>query len=100
VESTSGSLGPSGIQKFERSSAKMGLALELNRLIERHNLSQSEVAEITGMTQPKVSQVRRCALQNISLERLMQALVSFEQSVEIVVRPATDSHPARIAVMT
>jgi hypothetical protein len=43
---------------------------------------------ITGMTQPKVSQVRRYKLQNISLERLMQALVSLDQHVEIVVQPA------------
>ena len=81
-------------------SAKTVLARKLNRLIEQHGLSQTEVAEITGMTQPKVSQVRRCTLQNISLERLMQALVSLDQSVEIVVRPATHLRPAQIAVVT
>jgi predicted XRE-type DNA-binding protein len=50
------------------------------------------------MTQPKVSQVRRYKLQNISLERLMQALVSLDQQVEIVVRPARRSRAAGITV--
>lgn len=69
-------------------SAKAALALKLNELIDQRGLSQMEAAAITGMTQPKVSQVRRYKLQNISLERLMQALVSLDQHVEIVVLPA------------
>jgi len=69
-------------------SAKAVLAVKLNELIEKRGLSQTEAAGITGMTQPKVSQGRRYKLQNISLERLMQALVSFDQHVEIIVRPA------------
>lgn len=50
------------------------------------------------MTQPKVSQVRRYKLQNISLERLMQALVSPDQRVEIVVRSARRERSAGITV--
>ncbi len=46
-------------------------ALKLNELIDHRGLSQTETAAITGMTQPKLSQVRRYKLQNISLERLM-----------------------------
>jgi predicted XRE-type DNA-binding protein len=79
-------------------SAKMALAAKINELIEQRCLSQTEVAYITSMTQPKVSQVRRFKLQNISLERLMQALVSLDQHVEIVVRPALEIHSASITV--
>jgi len=79
-------------------SAKAILAVKLNELIDKRNLSQIEVAHITGMTQPKVSQVRRYKLQNISLERLMLALVSLDQQVEIVVRPARHTHAAGITV--
>jgi predicted XRE-type DNA-binding protein len=50
------------------------------------------------MTQPKVSQVRRYKLQNISLERLMQALVSLDQRVEIIVQPARRAQAAGIVV--
>lgn len=79
-------------------SAKTILAVKLNALIEQRGLSQMQVAEITGMTQPKISLVRRYKLQNISLERLMQALVSLGQHVEIVVRPARKTSRASITV--
>ncbi len=87
-----------GFDDAEELSAKAVLAVKLNELIEKRGLSQTEAAKITGMTQPKVSQVRRYKLQNISLERLMQALVSLDQQVEIVVRPARRSHSAGITV--
>ena len=79
-------------------SAKTALAIKLNELISLRGLSQTEVADITGMTQPKVSQICRYKLQNISLERLMQALVSLDQHVEIVVQPAHGTHSASITV--
>ncbi len=87
-----------GFEDAEELSAKAVLAVKLNDLIEKRGLSQTEAAGITGMTQPKVSQVRRYKLQNISLERLMQALVSLDQQVEIVVRPARRAHGAGITV--
>lgn len=87
-----------GLENAEELSAKAVLAVKLNALIDKRGLSQTEAADITGMTQPKVSQVRRCKLQNISLERLMQALVSLDQHVEIVVRPARRAHAACITV--
>ena len=70
-----------GFDDAEELSAKAVLAFKLNELIRQRGLSQTEAAAITGMTQPKVSQVRRYKLQNISLERLMQALVSLDQRV-------------------
>lgn len=87
-----------GFADAEELSAKAALALKLNELIDHRGLSQTETAAITGMTQPKVSQVRRYKLQNISLERLMQALVSLDQRVEIVVQPARRAHSACITV--
>ena len=82
----------------EELSAKAVLAVKLNELLKKRGLSQTQAAGITGMTQPKVSQVRQYKLQNISLERLMQALVSLDQQVEIVVRPARRAHGASITV--
>ena len=87
-----------GFADAEELTAKAALAIKLNDLIERRGLTQTDAARITGMTQPKISQVRRYKLQNISLERLMQALVSLDQEVEIVVRPALRSRTAGITV--
>ena len=85
-----------GFDDAEELSAKAVLAFKLNELIRQRGLSQTEAAAITGMTQPKVSQVRRYKLQNISLERLMQALVSLGQRVEIAVQPARRTRTAGI----
>ena len=85
-----------GFEDAEELTAKATLAVKFNELLEKRGLSQTEAAAITGMTQPKVSQVRRYKLQNISLERLMQALVSLDQRVEIIVRPARRAHGAGI----
>ena len=87
-----------GFEDAEEISVKATLALKLTQLIDKRGLSQVEAAAIMGMTQPKVSQVRRYKLQNISLERLMQALVSLDQHVEIVVQPARRAHAAGITV--
>ncbi len=87
-----------GFEDAEELSVKALLAMKLNALIDQRDLSQAQAAAIIGMTQPKVSQVRRYQLQNISLERLMQALVSLDQRVEIVVEPARRARAAGITV--
>lgn len=87
-----------GFEDAKELSAKAALALKLNDLIDQRGLSQMEAAALTGMTQPKVSQIRRYKLQNISLERLMRALVSLDQHVEIVVEPARRAHARGITV--
>lgn len=87
-----------GFDDAEELSAKAALALKLNELINQRGLSQTEAAHIVGMTQPKVSQIRRYKLQNISLERLMQALVSLGQHIEIIVQPARRAHTPGITV--
>ena len=87
-----------GFEDAGELSVKAILALKLNEVIDKRGLSQTEAAAITGMTQPKVSQIRRYKLQNISLERLMQALVSLDQRVEIVVQPARRAHAPGITV--
>ncbi|WP_018292149.1 helix-turn-helix domain-containing protein [Verrucomicrobium sp. 3C] len=97
-QATENVLADLGFADAEELSAKAILAVKLNALIDKRSLSQIQAAHLTGMTQPKLSQVRRYKLQNISLERLMQALVSLDQHVEIVVRPARRAHPAGITV--
>ena len=87
-----------GFDDAEDLSTKAALALKFNQLIDKRGPSQTAAAELTGMTQPKVSQVRRYKLQNISLERLLQALVSLDQRVDIVIQPARRAHAPGITV--
>ncbi len=69
-------------------SAKLTLASKLNTLLDERGLSQSEAAQLLGMSQPKVSAIKNYKLRGISLERLMQALLAMGQQVEIVVTPS------------
>lgn len=87
-----------GFKDAEEISAKLSLAIKLNKVIEKRDLSQAQAAAITGMTQPKVSHIRRYKIENISLERLMKALVTLDQDVAITVRPARPTHSAGISV--
>jgi len=87
-----------GLEDAEELPVKALLGMKLNALSDERDLSQAEAAGIIGMTQPKVSQVRRYQLQNISLERLMQALVSLDQHVEIVVKAARRARAPGITV--
>jgi predicted XRE-type DNA-binding protein len=87
-----------GFDDTQELSAKAALALKLNELIESRRLNRTDAAAIAGMTQPKISQIRRYKLRNISLERLVQALVSLDQHVEIGVRPSRGTHAPGITV--
>ena len=99
LQGTDNVLADLGFEDAEELSTKAALAFKLNELIAQRGLSQTTVAAMTGMTQPKVSQVRRYKLQNISLERLLQALVALDQRVEIVVKPAQRSRQPGITVV-
>ncbi|MEN4919946.1 helix-turn-helix transcriptional regulator [Achromobacter spanius] len=89
-----------GFEDAPELTAKVQLAIKLNDLIDARGLTQTDVAALTGMTQSKVSQISRYKLLNISLERLMQALVALNQHVEIRVRKARQSDTAGITVNT
>jgi predicted XRE-type DNA-binding protein len=78
--------------------AKTILAKKINDILAGRGLTQTEAAALLGMPQPKVSAIRNYKLQGISLERLMQALTSLGQRVEIVVSPANKRTAARIDV--
>jgi predicted XRE-type DNA-binding protein len=97
-QGTDNVLADPGFDDVEELPAKTILAVKLNELIDKRGLSQTEAARLTGMTQPIVSQIRRYKLRSISLEHLMEALVSLDQHVEIVVRPARRAHEAGIRV--
>lgn len=79
-------------------SAKATLASKVNELLDSNGLSQSAAAQVLRMPQSKVSAIRNYKLRGISLERLMQALLSLNQQVEIVVKPGNKRSCSSIRV--
>jgi predicted XRE-type DNA-binding protein len=80
--------------------AKLRLAHALNQVLSERTLTQAEAAKIMGVTQPKVSALRRYKLGGFSVERLMMLLTALDQDVEIVIRRKPRSRrAARISVV-
>jgi len=77
--------------------AKMELAKRINGLLDNFSLSQLEAARRLGMPQSKISAIKNYKLHGISLERLMQALISLDQRIEIIVTPNAE-HASSITV--
>jgi predicted XRE-type DNA-binding protein len=80
--------------------AKLRLAYALNQVLAARMLSQTDAAKVLGVTQPKVSALRRYKLAGFSVERLMNLLMALDQDVEIVIRRKPHSRKsARITVV-
>lgn len=66
--------------------AKADLASKINEILFKEmNLSQTEAAEILGISQPNVSLLQRGILKDFSIERLVRFLSKLHQDVDIVV---------------
>ena len=87
-----------GLPDAAELTAKTMLAKKLNDLIHSRHLAKSDVAELLGIPQPKVSAIRNYKLRGVPLVRLMRALTALGEHVEIVVSPATKEAPPRIHV--
>lgn len=77
--------------------ARLGAAI--HQIVERRKLTQSELASVLSINQPKVSALLNYKLEGFSVERLMRFLVALGQDVEIVVKAKPRSRSGRIAVL-
>jgi predicted XRE-type DNA-binding protein len=66
--------------------AKLRLAYALNQLLEGRQLSHADAAKALGVTQPKVSALRKYKLAGFSVERLMNLLTALDQDIDIAIR--------------
>jgi predicted XRE-type DNA-binding protein len=75
-----------GIENAEDLTARVQLAVTINRIIQGRHLKQVEIAELLGIPQPKVSRLLNYKLDGFSVERLMNFLVALDRDVEIRIR--------------
>ena|SRR5215469_11721994 len=66
---------------------KVQLAVAINELIRRQQLSQAVAARRLNVNQPKVSALLNYQLQGFSVERLMKFLTALDTDIEIVIHP-------------
>jgi predicted XRE-type DNA-binding protein len=66
---------------------RVQLAMRINDLIAQRRLTQSRAAELFGIPQPHVSDLKNYKLSRFSSERLLHFLTRLDRDVEIVIRP-------------
>lgn len=74
-----------GLQDSEKYLAKAELANQINKIISKRGLKQTEAAKILEIDQPKVSALSCGKLDDFSIERLINFLTKFDRDVKIVV---------------
>ena len=74
-----------GLPNPEERLAKADLAIEISRIIDERELTQTEAAELLGVDQAKISALVRGKLAGFSMERLYRFLNALGRDVEIVV---------------
>lgn len=63
------------------------LAMRINDLVAERRLTQAKTAELFGIPQPHVSDLKHYKLSRFSSERLLHFLTRLDRDVEIVIRP-------------
>ena len=83
-----------GLPNPEQELLKAQLALQIYTILRDSGMTQTEIAKILGVQQPRVSLLMRNRAGNFSVGRLMEFLVALRQDVEITVRPTRKEHGA------
>ncbi len=88
IEKSSGNVfADLGLPNPEECLVKADLAIEINKLIKKRKLNQTDAAKLLGLDQPKVSALSRGRLSGFSVERLFKLLSILNQDIEIIIRP-------------
>ena len=71
---------------------KAQLALSIGRIIKDRGLSQTKAAQITGLSQPKLSYMLNGKFQGISEAKMLECITRLGRDVQIVIK--TKARPA------
>jgi predicted XRE-type DNA-binding protein len=85
-------------KNHEEMVTKSILVMEISKAIKKKNLTQTDAAEILGISQPKLSDLLRGHFRGYSVERLMHFLNELGKDVDIIVRSKPRNRRARVDV--
>jgi predicted XRE-type DNA-binding protein len=74
-----------GLPNAEEKQTKVRLAVAINDIIRRQQLSQAAAARRLRVNQPKISALSNYQLEGFSVERLMKFLTALDRDIEIVI---------------
>ena len=76
-----------GLPNAEEHQLKAALVVQLKRLMEEREITQTDAAKLVEMKQPDLSKLLRGHFKLVSVEKLMRMLTAFDQDVKITVKP-------------
>lgn len=73
---------------------RVELAMRLNEILAARRMTQAKAAELLGIPQPHISDLKNYKLSRFSSERLLRLMTRLDRDVEIVIRPKAKGHAA------
>ncbi len=89
-----------GLADADAHLVKAELVGRIDAIVRQRSMTQTEAAQLLGLSQPDVSRLLRGDFREYSLERLLRLLMTLGRDVEIVIRQphsATEAGRLRIA---
>lgn len=87
-----------GFKDHEEMETKSNLVMEISKSIKKKKLTQTQAAELFGISQPKLSELLNGRFRGYSIERLIHFLNEVGQDVDIIVKSKPRNRKARVAV--
>lgn len=87
-----------GFKNYEEMETKANLVIEISKAIKKKKLTQSQAAEMFGISQPKLSELLGGRFRGYSVERLIHFLNELGKDVDIVVKSKPRNRKARVNV--
>ena len=85
-----------GFADADERKLRVQLAMQVNELIAARRLTQARVAQLFGIPQPHVSELKNYKLSRFSSERLLRFMTLLDLDVEIVIRPKAKGHASGV----
>lgn len=87
-----------GYKNYEEMETKSNLVMEISKAIKKKKLTQTQAAEMFGISQPKLSELLSGRFRGYSVERLIHFLNEIGQDVDIIVKSKPRNRKARVRV--
>ncbi len=75
---------------------RVELAMRLNELIAGRRLTQASAAQLFGVQQAHISELKHYKLSRFSSERLLRFVTLLDRDIEIVIRPKAKGHASGV----
>jgi predicted XRE-type DNA-binding protein len=79
---------------------RVQLAMRLNELIAGRRLTQARAADLFGISQPHVSELKNYKLGRFSSERLLHFVTLLDRDIDIVIRPKAKRNVAGVVTVS